>query len=154
MPKLSEHASLRQGRINIDVASELMRHCHKRHVPAGKFLQEKALEAWEESRRVGHDPSSSVWLIPVAYTGHTYISHNLRKRTFRYVRLTKAAHPRCLIRVFIVRTKKLCILGYPKCAQWRFWSDCANAQSDLNLRWAHISEGTSPGVAAYLWEWR
>ena len=21
-----------------------------------------------------------------------------------------------------------------KCAQWRFWSDCANAQSDLNLR--------------------
>ena len=21
--------------------------------------------------------------------------------------------------------KELCILGYPKCAQWRFWSDCA-----------------------------
>ena len=26
-----------------------------------------------------------------------------------------------------------CILSYPKCAQWRFRSDCANAQSDLNL---------------------
>ena len=38
------------------------------------------------------------------------------------------------------------ILGYPKCAQWRFWSDCANAQADLNLRWAHMSEGTFSGV--------
>ena len=26
--------------------------------------------------------------------------------------------------------------------QWRFWSDCANAQADLNLRWAHIYEGS------------
>ena len=43
------------------------------------------------------------------------------------------------IRTF-VSMKKLCILGYPKCAQWRFWSDCANAQADLNLRWAHISK--------------
>ena len=38
--------------------------------------------------------------------------------------------------------KKLCILGYPKCAGWRFWSDCANAQSDLNLHWTHMFEGT------------
>ena len=52
------------------------------------------------------------------------------------------AHPRCLIRVFVVRMKKLCILAYPKCGQWRFWSDCANAQADLNLRWPHMSEGT------------
>ena len=37
--------------------------------------------------------------------------------------------------------KKLCILGYQKGAQWRFWSDCANAQADLNLLWAHMSEG-------------
>ena len=47
-----------------------------------------------------------------------------------------------LISVFVVRMKKLCILGYPKCAQWRFWSDCANAQSDLNLHWVHMFEGT------------
>ena len=40
------------------------------------------------------------------------------------------------------RMKKLCILGYSKCAQWRFWSDCANAQSDQNLRRAHMNEGT------------
>ena len=40
-------------------------------------------------------------------------------------------HPRSLIRVFVVRMKKLCILGYPKCAQWRLSSDCANAQADL-----------------------
>ena len=38
----------------------------------------------------------------------------------------------------LVRMKKLRILGYPKCAQWRLRSDCPNAQSDLNLRLAHI----------------
>ena len=33
------------------------------------------------------------------------------------------AHPRCPIRVFIVRMKKLCVLGYPKCAQRKVWSE-------------------------------
>ena len=28
-----------------------------------------------------------------------------------------------------------CLLGYPKCARWRFCSDCANAQAELNPRW-------------------
>ena len=32
------------------------------------------------------------------------------------------------------------IIGYPKCAQWRFWSDCANVQADMNLRCAHLSD--------------
>ena len=35
------------------------------------------------------------------------------------------AHPCSLIKDFVVRMKKPCILGYPKCDQWRFWSDCA-----------------------------
>ena len=54
----------------------------------------------------------------------------------------QSAHPHSLIRVFVVRVKKLCVLGYPKCSQWRFWSDCADAQVDLNLRWVYMSEGT------------
>ena len=38
-------------------------------------------------------------------------------------------------------------LGYLKYGQWRFWSDFANAQADLNLCWAHMSEGrTCPRV--------
>ena len=60
------------------------------------------------------------------------------------------AHPRSLIRVSVVRMKQLCILGYPKCAQPRFRSDCANAQSDLNLRWALIFEGTFLDVTALI----
>ena len=64
-----------------------------------------------------------------------HISHNVRKHIY----LLNLWYPRSLIRVFVVRMKKLCLLGYPKCAQWRFWSDCANAQSDLNLRWALMS---------------
>ena len=32
--------------------------------------------------------------------------------------------------------------------QWR-WSDCADAQAGLSLRWVHMSEGTFSHVAAY-----
>ena len=52
----------------------------------------------------------------------------------------KIAHSRSLIRIFVVRMQKLCIRGYPKYVQRRFWSGWANAQADLNLFWAHISD--------------
>ena len=45
------------------------------------------------------------------------------------------AHLHSLTGVFLVHMKKLCILGFSKCALWRFWSDCMNAQADLNLQW-------------------
>ena len=46
--------------------------------------------------------------------------------------------------------KKLCMHAYPKCAQRRFRSDCANAQADLNLRYAHMSGGTFSNVVTHL----
>ena len=51
----------------------------------------------------------------------------------------RTPNPRSLIRVFVVRKKIHCITGHPKCAQWRFWSDCVNAQVDMRLHWAHMS---------------
>ena len=42
-----------------------------------------------------------------------------------------------LIRVFAVRMKKAWFLSYPLSTQQRLWSDWADAQADLNLRWAH-----------------
>ena len=45
-------------------------------------------------------------------------------------------HPPSLIRVFAVRMKKAW-LSYPLSAQRRLWSDWADAQADLSLRWAH-----------------
>ena len=30
------------------------------------------------------------------------------------------------------------------------WSDCVDAKSDLSLRWAHMSEGAFPHVAAHM----
>ena len=33
--------------------------------------------------------------------------------------------------------KKPWALSYPLSAQWRLWSDWADAQADLSLRWAH-----------------
>ena len=44
-----------------------------------------------------------------------------KKRTFWHVRPTKNQTS-----VFVVRTKKFCTLVYQKCAQWRFWSVCAD----------------------------
>ena len=46
-------------------------------------------------------------------------------------------HPPSLIRVFTVRMKKALFLSYPLSAQQRLWSDWADAQADLSLRWAH-----------------
>ena len=39
--------------------------------------------------------------------------------------------------VFAVRMKKAWVLSYPLSAQWRLWSDWADAQADPSLRWAH-----------------
>ena len=58
-------------------------------------------------------------------------------------------HPGSLIRVVIVSMKTLCIFGYPKCTQQRFRSDCAFAQSDLNLCWVHMSEDMFSDIAAH-----
>ena len=47
-------------------------------------------------------------------------------------------HPPSLFRVFAVRMKKAWVLSYLLNAQQRLWSDWADAQADLSLRWAHI----------------
>ena len=46
-------------------------------------------------------------------------------------------HPPSLIRVFAARMKKAWVLSYPLSAQRKLWSDWADAQADLSLRWAH-----------------
>ena len=46
-------------------------------------------------------------------------------------------HPSSPIRVFAVRMKKAWVLSYQLSAQRRLWSDSADAQADLSLRWAH-----------------
>ena len=50
-----------------------------------------------------------------------------------------------------VNMKKPCILGYPKCNQWRFWSDCTNLQAVLNLCLSHIRKQVFSDVAAQLY---
>ena len=46
-------------------------------------------------------------------------------------------HLPSLISVFAVRMKKAWVLSYPLSAQRRLWSDWADVQVDLSLRWAH-----------------
>ena len=45
--------------------------------------------------------------------------------------------PPSLIRVFAVRLKKPLFLSNPMSAQRSLWSDWADAQAELSLRWAH-----------------
>ena len=49
----------------------------------------------------------------------------------------QTGHPPILIRVLAVHMKKPWVLSYPLSAQRRLWSDWADAQADLSLRWAH-----------------
>ena len=44
-----------------------------------------------------------------------------------------------LIRVFAVCIKKPWVLSFPLSAKRRLWSECADAQADLSLRWVHKS---------------
>ena len=46
-------------------------------------------------------------------------------------------HPPSLIRIFTIRMKKAWVLSYPLSVQRRLWSDWADAQADLSLRWVH-----------------
>ena len=48
-------------------------------------------------------------------------------------------HPPSQIRVSAVRLKQNLVLSYPLSAQRRLWSDWADAQADLSLRWAQKS---------------
>ena len=43
-----------------------------------------------------------------------------------------------LFKVFAVRMKKAWVLSYPLSAERKCWSDWAEAQADLSLRWAHM----------------
>ena len=64
------------------------------------------------------------------------LNRNVRVRNYWHVFPTNTQIR--LISVVVVRMRKLCILCYPKCAQWRFWSQCANKQADLKLCWVHM----------------
>ena len=63
-------------------------------------------------------------------------------------------HQPSLIRVFAVCMKKAWILSYPSSAQRRLWSDWADAQADLSLRWAHMLLCWFCHEAAQFWHWQ
>ena len=84
-------------------------------------------------------------------------SRNVWKRTFGHLRPKKA---QVFLRIRAVWSesslsarRNFSSLTVQICVQWRFRSACANAQADLNLRWAHMSEGTFPDVSAHKILW-
>ena len=76
------------------------------------------------------------------------MSRNVRQRTFGHV------HP-AKIQISLIRIFTGCILDnqgwkVSSCRERRLWSDCADTQIDLRLRWAHMSESTFPHIAAQI----
>ena len=69
--------------------------------------------------------------------------YNLRRDMTKQIKWVCAqqrdqpGHRPSLIRVFSVRMKNSWALSYLLRAQRRLWSDWADAQADLSLRWAH-----------------
>ena len=85
----------------------------------------KAFRSWNLGNAwIWTQPERKVW--KNCFTNFTvtiHVSRNVRKRTFWHVRPTKtqiSLRIRAVWSVFVVRMKKLCIVGYLKCAQGRF----------------------------------
>ena len=53
-----------------------------------------------------------------------------------------------LIRVFTIRMKKACVLSYPLCTLWRFWSDWADAVLGYNTAWSWLPKCHFPTVSS------
>ena len=68
----------------------------------------------------------------------SHAQHFIQNYFFAQWRLTQYVHPLSLIRVFALRLEMLLIICYLKSGMWRLWLDCADAQADICLRWAHI----------------
>ena len=66
-----------------------------------------------------------------------FFLHQWTRGTDFSIRTEQPWHPPSLTRVFAVRMKKAWGLSNPLSAQRRLWSDGANFQADLSLRWAH-----------------
>ena len=71
-----------------------------------------------------------------------HLSRNVSKHTFWHVPNKDSDHILAIWSESSLSTWRLCILGYPKCDHWEFWSHCADGQTDLNLYWVHMSKGT------------
>ena len=84
----------------------------------------------------------SIILLPktlLHYVGHKWaLSRQILILSYANLKHTdQLTHPCSLIRVFAVHMKKAWVLSYPLSAQRRRWSDWADAQADLSLRWEH-----------------
>ena len=75
----------------------------------------------------------------------SYFNWNMSRCTTKPTKLRvpskdadQPGHLPSLIRVFTVHMKKHWALNYIMSAQWRLWSDWADAQADPSLCWGHI----------------
>ena len=119
-------------------------------------LQEAFIDMWAKSRlqsfkvynpvQWSHKPalhrSSNIFFKSPDYDVEDYMSHDMTKQTkwlcaqWRLRSAWASAQSDQSFRC-AVRMKKPWVLSYSLSAQRRLWSDRADAQADLSLRWAH-----------------
>ena len=89
--------------------------------------------------------SEGIWLLQCTGMHEQYnLNRNIRKPTFGRAPgedSDQTEHSHSLIRIFFGRIFDSQGYNVSLSRQWRFWSDCADAQVDLSLRLAHMSKG-------------
>ena len=108
---------------------------HRGYVICGKYVTVREKTDWHNNRS-----------FVASYLAET--SGNVLRTCAPSGYSNQSAHSHSLIRIITWRVMYSQGCKVSSCGQRRFWSDCANTQADLNLRWAHMSEGTFSDVAA------
>ena len=96
------------------------------------------------------------------HTFHLLMYRNVKKRrTFEHVHSEDSDQPTHLrgpIKIYLNAFGWQRMQSFVKRTQRRLWSDCADVQTNLSLRWAHTSESRLSHVAALLshlvWFWQ
>ena len=122
------------------------------------FQKVKLVYVWSELESEGtqSEALNSAHCALIIYIQLVHIEHrsrNVRKRTFGHVRPVKI---QISLRISAVWSESsLGAFRIAKDAKFLYadnedWPYCAEAQADLSLRWAHMSEGAFPHVAVYI----
>ena len=95
-------------------------------------------------------------MFPLGKVVRLHLSRSVWQRTFWHVRPTNksaCASANSDQSSLSAWKKKLCRFGYWKCAQWRFWSDCANAHGAHIRRYVFWRWGYFVSKKGYIFYW-
>ena len=107
------------------------------HIRSTTWRNKIIVTQFSNTRVTTATASIGLWLQPNAISISAATWQNQQNECAPIEDSDQPGHRPSLIRVFAVRMKTAWVLSCPLNAQRRLWSDWAEAQADLSLRWAH-----------------